>query len=110
MYHGSIKEYNDSWKMTIEEFINYLNSDILSNSRFDSFISLERKEDITDSKKEILKAKDLLVGDKYRRVVLNTKYSSEDADTYKFINSIEDEIGDNDDIYGWKFTYGCRNE
>ena len=99
MYYGSNKEYDDSWKMTIEEFINYLNSDILTDSRFDDFINSEKRTTITDSKKTVDKSKDLIVSDKYSRVVLNTKYAAEDEDTYKFINSIQDEIGNNDDIY-----------
>ena len=99
IYYGSIKEYDDSWKMTIEEFINYLNSDILTDSRFDDFINSEKRTTITDSKKTVDKSKDLIVSDKYSRVVLNTKYAAEDEDTYKFINSIQDEIGNNDDIY-----------
>lgn len=99
MYYGSNKEYDDSWKMTIEEFVNYLNSDILTDSRFDDFINSEKRTTITDSKKTVDKSKDLIVSDKYSRVVLNTKYAAEDEDTYKFINSIQDEIGNNDDIY-----------
>ncbi len=99
MYYGSIKEYNDSWKMTIEEFINYLNSDILTDSKFNDFISSKKRTTITDAKKTVAKSKDLIVADKYSRVILNTKYAAEDKDTYKFINSIQDEIGNNDDIY-----------
>ncbi len=99
MYYKSTKDYDDSWKMTIEEFINYLYSDILTDSRFDDFINAEKKATITDSKNTVDKSKDLIVSDKYSRVVLNTKYAAEDENTYKFINSIQDEIGNNDDIY-----------
>ena len=99
MYYGSNKEYNTGWKMTIEEFINYLNSNILTDQRFDDFISSKKRITITDAKKTVDKSKDLIVADKYSRVVLNTKYAAENEDTYKFINSIQDEIGNNDDIY-----------
>ena len=99
MYHGSNKEYNDSWKMTIEEFVDYLNSDILSDERFNDFIDLEKRSTITNAKQVIDKSKKLIVSDKYSRVVLNTKYAYEDKQTYNFINSINDEIGNNDDIY-----------
>ena len=99
MYYGSTKEYNAGWKMTIEEFINYLNSNILTDQRFDDFISSKKRITITDAKKTVDKSKDLIVADKYSRVVLNTKYAAENEDTYKFINSIQDEIGNNDDIY-----------
>ena len=99
MYYGSINEYDDSWQMTIEEFINYLNADILTDSRFDDFINTDKRNTIIDSKETVDKSKDLLVSSEYSRVVLNTKYALENDDTYKFINSIQDEIGNNDDIY-----------
>ncbi len=99
MYYGSNKEYNESWKMTIEEFVKYLNSDIITDNRFDDFITSEKRNTITDSKKNVDKSKKLIVSDKYSRAVLNTKYEFENKDTYNFINSIEDKVGNKDDIY-----------
>ena len=85
--------------MTIEEFVNYLNSDILTDSRFDDFISSEKRTTITNSKKTVAKSKKLIVSDKYSRAVLNTKYAFEDEDAYKFINKLQDDVGNKDDIY-----------
>ena len=99
MYYGSNNEYDESWKMTIEEFVNYLNSDILTDSRFDDFISSEKRTTITNSKKIVDKSKKLIVSDKYSRAVLNTKYAFEDEDTYKFINKLQEDVGNKDDIY-----------
>ncbi len=99
MYYGSRKEYDDTWKMTIEEFIQYLNSDILTDARFDDFISSSKRTTIIDAKKTVDKSKALIVSDRYSRVVLNTKYAAENEDTYQFIHSIQDEIGNKDDIY-----------
>ncbi len=99
MYYGSSKEYDTSWKMTIEEFVNYLNSDILKDTRFNDFISSEKRTTIIDSKKTVDKSKKLIVSDKYSRAVLNIKYAFEDSDTYKFINKLQKDIGNNDDIY-----------
>ena len=99
MYYGSNNEYDESWKMTIEEFVNYLNSDILTDSRFDDFISSEKRTTITNSKKTVDKSKKLIVSDKYSRAVLNTKYAFEDEDTYKFINKLQEDVGNKDDIY-----------
>ncbi len=99
MYYGSNKEYHDSWKMTIEEFIHYLYSDILTDSRFDDFINSSIRKKVINSKKTVDKSKDLIVSDKYSRIILNTKYAKEQEDTYKFIHSIQNEIGNYDDIY-----------
>ena len=38
VYYGSSKEYNNDWTLTVEQFVNYLNNDILQDSRFDDFI------------------------------------------------------------------------
>ncbi len=99
LYYGSNKEYNLSWKMTIEQFVNYLNSNIITDKRFNDFISKSKRATIKDAKKTVAKSKKLIVSDKYSRVVLNTKYAAENKETYKFINSIKDKIGDKDDIY-----------
>lgn len=99
IYYGSINEYDDSYKMTVEEFINYLNSDIITDPRFSDFIDKNKKNTIINSKKTIDKSKKLLVSDKYSRIVLNTQYPFESEDTYEFINSIYDKIDNKDDIY-----------
>lgn len=99
LYYGSNKEYDETWKMTVEEFINYLNSDIITDAQFNDFIGLDKRKTITDAKETVDKSKNLIVSKDYSRVVLNTSYAFEDEKTYEFINSIHNEIGDNDDIY-----------
>ena len=99
MYYGSNKNYDDSWKMTIEEFINYINDDILKDERFTDFINSDKRKTINDGKKSIDKAKNLIVSDGYSRIVLNTKYDFESEETFKFIESIEDKVGNKPGIY-----------
>lgn len=99
IYQGSVNHYNSVWQMTVEEFVNYLNNDILTDEKFDDFIEEEMKEKITKAKKEIEKSKQLIVSDRYSRVVLNTKYPLEDETTFEFINTLENDLGVNDGIY-----------
>ncbi len=99
MYYGSTNEYNPTWRMTVEEFVNYLNSDIITDKRFNDFINKEKRETIIAAKKTIDKSKKLIVSDKYSRAVLNTKYAAENKETYAFINSMQKKIGNKDDIY-----------
>ena len=99
IYYGSDKEYDNNWKLTIEEFINYLNSDILKDSRFDDFITNDKRKTIKDAKEKINKSKKMLVSSKYSRIVLNTKYPFENEETFNFINDIHREIGNKDNIY-----------
>ncbi len=99
IYQGSINDYDSSWTMTVEEFVNYLNSTILTDEKFDDFIDKDMKSTITDAKSSIDKAKQLIVSDHYSRVVLNTKYPLEGEETSHFIKSLEEDVGTNDGVY-----------
>ncbi len=97
-YYGSDKQYNNKWEMTVEEFVNFLNNDILQDERFSDFIEADMRKDITEAKTTIEDARELLIGDNYSRVVINTSFSSEAEDTFEFIknvqNNLEKEVDD----------------
>lgn len=95
VYYGSTKEYNNDWELTVEEFINYLNNDILQDSRFNDFIEADMRQSIIDAKESVKDAKDLLIGNDYSRVVLNTKLAPEDDETFDFIQKVKNELGEN---------------
>ncbi len=99
MYYGSIKEYDLNYSMTIEEVVNYLNNDIIKDNRFDDFIDTEKRKEIIDAKNTVMKSKDLLVSDKYSRAVLNTKYNFEDKESYDFVNKLQSDVGNNEEVY-----------
>ena len=94
VYYGSTKEYNNDWQMTVEEFVNYLNDDILQDSRFNDFIEDDMRNQITDSKDTVKDAKELLMGNGYSRVVINTKLELEAEETFNFIQKIKDDLGE----------------
>ena len=95
LYYGSDNEYNVEWQMTVEEFVNYLNNDIIVDDKFKDYIDEEMMNNIVDAKKTIKDAKDLLVGDKYSRVVLNTDLDLENEDTFNFIENVDEMFKDN---------------
>lgn len=100
VYYGSVVEYNDSWTLTVEKFVNYLNNNILEDNRFDDFIDTEMRKNITDANQTVQDGKELLVGDGYSRVVLNTKYATESDEAFEFIQDLKDKIGtDVDEFY-----------
>lgn len=92
IYYGSEKYYQEDWSITIEQFINYLNDNILPDTKFDDFIEDDMRNKILDAKKTIQENKDLLVGNKYSRVVINTKFDLESDETYEFIQKIYDNL------------------
>lgn len=97
IYHGSVNSYNDDWTLTVQEFVNYLNDRIIKDVRFDSFISSDMKENIISSKTTVNDARKLLIGDKYSRIVINTKLDFESEETFKFVQDLKDMFGK--DVY-----------
>ena len=95
-YYGSENSYNNTWKLTIEEFVRYLNDDILNDTRFEDFLDNEKRNKITEAKEKVNDAKDLLVSKKYSRVVINTKFDSESQETFEFIQKVKDLIKNNE--------------
>ena len=93
VYYGSTKEYNNNWQMTVEQFVNYLNDDILQDSRFTDFIEEDMSKSIIDAKNDVKEARELLIGDGYSRIVINTKLAPESEETFDFIQKVKDELG-----------------
>lgn len=95
VYYGSQNDYNENWTMTIENFVKFINDDILTDERFEDFIKDDMKEKIVDAKTTISDAKDMLVGDEHSRIVLNTSFEAETDDTHEFIQKVKDWFTDN---------------
>ena len=89
-YYGSDRQYNNEWKMTVEEFVNFLNQNILQDERFKDFIEDDMRKDIIEAKTTIKDARELLIGNKYSRIVLNTTFDMESPETFKFIENTKD--------------------
>ena len=92
LYYGAENKYNEKWTLTIEEFVNDLNNTIIKDERLYDFINQEMREKIKDSQKIIKKAKELLVGKNYSRIILNTNFDLEGKETYNFIKKIKKEL------------------
>lgn len=98
LYYGSEKEYDSSWTLTIEELVRYLNEEIIKDSRFDDYLEGKR-ENIIDAKETIADAKNLLLGEKHSRIVINTKLEPEAKETFELVRMIEEEMPDQKDSY-----------
>ena len=92
IYYGSVNHYNEDWTLTVEEFVRYINDDILTDSRFDDFIDKEMRAKVSDAKTTIGDAKDLLVGKDYNRAIFNTTLEAEGEETYNFITAVKDHM------------------
>ncbi len=100
IYYGSINNYNNNYKLTVEEFINYLNKDIINSDLFKDYIDKDTKENIITAKKTVKDAKKLLTSNSYSRVVLNTSFKLENKESLNFVKKLRDDLlGIGDDIY-----------
>ena len=89
IYYGSVNEYDESWELTLEKLVNYLNENIIEDERFKTFINEENKEEIKANKKSMDKSKMLLVGENYNRLIIKTTLEQETEETYNFIEDIK---------------------
>ncbi len=89
LYYGSSNEYQNDWQMTVEEFVNYLNDTIIVDEKFVDFIDEDMKNNIVEAKDTIKDAKELLVGDKYSRVVINTNFDLENEETFNYLTNVD---------------------
>lgn len=96
MYYGSNYDYDDKWTMTIEALVNYLNNDVLKDSRFDEYIKDNRRNDILNANDDINDSKDLLIGDNYSRMIITSKMSAEGEDIKLFVSNLKEELKDTD--------------
>ena len=99
IYYGSQYKYDYNYVLTIEEFVQYLNKDILNDERFNEFIDDEMREEIREAKTKISDAKNLIRGKNYSRIVLNTKYEKEGKNTFKFIENLRDKLSEGMDKF-----------
>ncbi|MDO4527037.1 MAG: MMPL family transporter, partial [Candidatus Saccharibacteria bacterium] len=95
IYHGSKADYNEDWTMTVEEFVNYLNNNILQDTRLSDLISDEKKADIISAKDTIAEAKEMLVGKNYSRAIFNTYLEPEGDKTFDFIRTLKSVFSEN---------------
>ena len=99
IYYGSMNQYDSTWQMTLEQFINFLNEDILQDERFTDYIDEDMRNDILDGKTTIADARELLIGDKYSRIVLNTTFAPENAETFEFIENTKNMLAEEFDNF-----------
>ena len=98
IYYGSENYYNEEWQMTIEQLINYVNNNILEDSRFDDFIDEEMRNKIKDAHQTIQDNKEKLIGNEYSRIILNTTFDLEGEETFDFLKKIYKDL-DETELY-----------
>ncbi|MDO4963393.1 MAG: MMPL family transporter, partial [bacterium] len=94
IYYGSTYYYDSNFTMSIESLVNYLNEDVINDSRFSPFIKDNMKNDIITAKKDINSALKLLKGKNYSRMIITSNYDYEGKNIRVLINNIQNNLGD----------------
>lgn len=94
LYHDSIYHYVDTWQLTVEELVNYLNETVLADARFEDFIDATMRTDAQAAQEKVAEAKRMLVGENYARVILNTHLAAEGGETFDVITDLKARFGE----------------
>ena len=99
LLYNSKTNYNDEWKLTAEELFVFIKDTLSQNEYLTKFIPADKKASLFVSFNKVSNIKSIFVSEKYSRAVLNTNYKLESKETFKFIKSIKDSIGDKKGVY-----------
>lgn len=98
LYYGSLYDYDENWTLTLEQFVDFLNDKVVTDSRFVSRIDDEMKQKIADGYETIHDAKKLLVGSKHNRALIETELPAEGEETFTFIRELKEKLGPNNKV------------
>lgn len=98
LYHGSLYDYDENWRITLEQFVAFLNDRVLPDSRFADHIDDETRQTVIDARKTMKDAKEVLVGSKHSRALIETHLPEEGPETFAFLQEIKDEMGEGNKV------------
>ncbi len=88
-YYYSQLMYDDTWKMSIEEFVEFLVFDVMNQDRFASYFDENSKQMLNDAISQIEEGSKLLQSGDYSRILLTTTYPPESEETYQFLEELD---------------------
>ncbi len=99
LYINSIKNADNTSKLTIYGFMNYISDVVLKDSRFAAFFDEEIQRELSDAKGEIEKGKNQLISKNYSRIVINTTYKEESEGIFLLIDELYAKLKEFDSAY-----------
>ena len=93
LFTASMTAYDDSWAMTPEELVSWLQDHIADDPRFTGMISHETRQMIADAGQMIRENAEKLEGEQYGRVILTTVYPEDSEETRAFLNTLSERCG-----------------
>ncbi len=80
----------ESDTLTLDEFLNFITDEIMSNETYSSAIDEDMRSQIVDGEKQISESREMMLGEKYNRMIISIDQPSEGKNTFSCIGSIAD--------------------
>jgi predicted RND superfamily exporter protein len=90
LFTASMTAYDDSWAMTPEELVSWLQDHVVDDPRFAGMISDETRQMIADAGQVIWENAEKLEGKQYGRVILTTIYPEDSEETRAFLRTLSE--------------------
>ena len=90
LFTASMTAYDDSWAMTPEELVSWLQDHVVDDPRFAGMISDETRQMIADAGQVIRENAEKLEGKQYGRVILTTIYPEDSEETRAFLRTLSE--------------------
>ena len=88
MLYGSMKDYNQEWKLSMLEMFDHISENVINDERFESVLENDTVEKVRDGKKDLNDAISKLKGPEHSILLINTRLPYESEETYAFTDKI----------------------
>jgi len=90
-YYGSVKDYDDSNKMCIEDLLNYASDNIATDERIRQFIPDGALSSLSGVREQLAETIGMMRNDSHSILAIITDLPTESAETYAFIDRMNEE-------------------
>lgn len=94
LYYGSQEESDPKWRMSVEQFVEYLSGHILRDERFSAVIDDELRQSVEEMEDQLEQGIAQLVGAHYSRFLISTTYPEEAEETTAFFDRLHAMCGE----------------
>ena len=94
LFRAGLESGNPQWTMTIEELFDFLYGTVQHDPRFSTLLGEDAKAMLSGAREELAAGKAQLVGDRYSRMIITTKYPDEAEETFRFIDRLSSACGE----------------
>lgn len=89
LYYGAENCYDETWTLPLPLLMDYISDDVMENPLFADYVSDDMKESVRDISSRISEGASELKGEHYSRIIFNTTYAEDSAETRTFMEKLD---------------------